>query len=57
MLDLFHDQDAWRAACHQQRDQRSRVGRSGQLDSLNMHPSTRLRIDHYLQGRSTPYIG
>jgi 8-oxo-dGTP pyrophosphatase MutT (NUDIX family) len=29
----------------------------GRLDSLNMHPSMRLRIDHYLEGRSTPYIG
>ena len=27
------------------------------LDSLNMHPSMRLRIDHYLERRSTPYIG
>jgi hypothetical protein len=27
------------------------------LDSLNIHPSMRLRIDHYLEGRSTPYIG
>jgi hypothetical protein len=29
----------------------------GRLDSLNMHPSMRLRIDHYLQRRSAPYIG
>jgi ADP-ribose pyrophosphatase YjhB (NUDIX family) len=29
----------------------------GRLDSLNMHPSMRLRIDHYLERRSTPYIG
>jgi 8-oxo-dGTP pyrophosphatase MutT (NUDIX family) len=29
----------------------------GRLDSLNIHPSMRLRIDHYLQRRSTPYIG
>jgi ADP-ribose pyrophosphatase YjhB (NUDIX family) len=28
-----------------------------QLDSLNMHPSMRLRIDHYLERRSAPYIG
>jgi hypothetical protein len=27
------------------------------LDSLNIHPSMRLRIDHYLERRSTPYIG
>jgi ADP-ribose pyrophosphatase YjhB (NUDIX family) len=27
------------------------------LDSLNMHPSMRLRIDHYLEQRSAPYIG
>ncbi len=27
------------------------------LDSLNIHPSMRLRIDHYLEGRPTPYIG
>jgi 8-oxo-dGTP pyrophosphatase MutT (NUDIX family) len=27
------------------------------LDSLNMHPSMRLRIDHYLERRSAPYIG
>jgi ADP-ribose pyrophosphatase YjhB (NUDIX family) len=28
-----------------------------QLDALNIHPSMRLRIDHYLQRRSAPYIG
>jgi 8-oxo-dGTP pyrophosphatase MutT (NUDIX family) len=27
------------------------------LDGLNNHPSMRLRIDHYLEGRSAPYIG
>ena len=27
------------------------------LDSLNIHPSMRLRIDHYLEQRSAPYIG
>jgi ADP-ribose pyrophosphatase YjhB (NUDIX family) len=28
-----------------------------QLDALPMHPSMRLRIDHYLEHRSTPYLG
>ncbi len=28
-----------------------------QLDGLNIHPSMRLRIEHYLQGRAVPYIG
>ncbi len=28
-----------------------------QLDELNIHPSMRLRIEHYLQGRAVPYIG
>jgi ADP-ribose pyrophosphatase YjhB (NUDIX family) len=28
-----------------------------QLDALSIHPSMRLRIDHYLQRRSAPYIG
>ncbi|MCM3883898.1 NUDIX domain-containing protein [Frankia sp. R82] len=27
------------------------------LDGLNIHPSMRLRIDHYLEGRATPYLG
>jgi 8-oxo-dGTP pyrophosphatase MutT (NUDIX family) len=27
------------------------------LDALNIHPSMRLRIDHYLEHRSAPYIG
>ncbi|WP_322756771.1 NUDIX domain-containing protein [Frankia sp. Cas3] len=27
------------------------------LDTLTIHPSMRLRIDHYLEGRPTPYIG
>jgi ADP-ribose pyrophosphatase YjhB (NUDIX family) len=27
------------------------------LDSLKIHPSMRLRIDHYLEHRSAPYIG
>lgn len=28
-----------------------------QLAALNIHPSMRMRIDHYLEGRATPYIG
>jgi ADP-ribose pyrophosphatase YjhB (NUDIX family) len=28
-----------------------------ELDRYPMHPSMRLRIDHYLQGRDRPYIG
>lgn len=27
------------------------------LDGLNIHPSMRLRIDHYLERRATPYLG
>jgi hypothetical protein len=27
------------------------------LKHLNIHPSMRLRIDHYLERRSAPYIG
>lgn len=27
------------------------------LDSKNIHPSMRLRINHYLERRSTPYLG
>ncbi|RZQ62258.1 NUDIX hydrolase [Amycolatopsis suaedae] len=27
------------------------------LDELNIHPSMRLRIDHFLENRSQPYIG
>jgi ADP-ribose pyrophosphatase YjhB (NUDIX family) len=27
------------------------------MNSLNIHPSMRLRIDHYLEQRSEPYIG
>jgi ADP-ribose pyrophosphatase YjhB (NUDIX family) len=27
------------------------------LDVLRIHPSMRLRIDHYLEGRPEPYIG
>jgi ADP-ribose pyrophosphatase YjhB (NUDIX family) len=27
------------------------------LGGLNIHPSMRLRIDHYLEGRPTPYLG
>jgi ADP-ribose pyrophosphatase YjhB (NUDIX family) len=30
---------------------------SAELDRYPMHPSMRLRIDHYLQGRDRPYIG
>ena len=30
---------------------------SAHLDALNIHPSMRLRIDHYPERRSTPYIG
>jgi 8-oxo-dGTP pyrophosphatase MutT (NUDIX family) len=28
-----------------------------QLDQLRIHPSMRLRIDHYLEDRSAPFIG
>ncbi|WP_163512687.1 NUDIX hydrolase [Fodinicola acaciae] len=28
-----------------------------ELDKLNIHPSMRLRIDHYLEHRTEPYIG
>jgi ADP-ribose pyrophosphatase YjhB (NUDIX family) len=27
------------------------------LDTLNIHPSMRLRIEHYLERRAAPYIG
>jgi 8-oxo-dGTP pyrophosphatase MutT (NUDIX family) len=27
------------------------------LDGLNLHPSMRLRVNHYLEARTTPYIG
>lgn len=27
------------------------------IPALNMHPSMRLRIDHYLAGEPTPYLG
>jgi hypothetical protein len=27
------------------------------LDRLNIHPSMRLRIDHYLERRPEPYVG
>lgn len=30
---------------------------TAELDSLNIHPSMRLRINHYLEERSNPYIG
>jgi len=29
----------------------------GELDALRIHPSMRLRIDHYLEHRPAPYIG
>ena len=29
----------------------------GDLHDLNIHPSMRLRIDHYWEHRPTPYIG
>jgi len=28
-----------------------------ELDKLNIHPSMRLRVDHYLEHRAEPYIG
>jgi hypothetical protein len=27
------------------------------IPALNMHPSMRLRIQHYLEHRATPYLG
>lgn len=27
------------------------------IDGLDMHPSMRLRISHYLEGRGSPYLG
>lgn len=29
----------------------------GRLDTLDIHPSMRLRIDHWRENRSAPYIG
>lgn len=29
----------------------------GELDGLNIHPSMRLRIEHYIEHRDEPYIG
>lgn len=29
----------------------------GDLESLSMHPSMRLRISHFFEGRAEPYIG
>jgi ADP-ribose pyrophosphatase YjhB (NUDIX family) len=31
--------------------------RTRDIPSLNMHPSMRLRIQHYLEHRETPYLG
>jgi ADP-ribose pyrophosphatase YjhB (NUDIX family) len=31
--------------------------RTRDIPSLNMHPSMRLRIQHYLEHRNTPYLG
>ncbi len=28
-----------------------------ELDTLNLHPSVRLRIDHFVARQSTPYLG
>jgi ADP-ribose pyrophosphatase YjhB (NUDIX family) len=36
---------------------RVRFVNPAELDALNIHPSMRLRIDHYLEGRDKPYIG
>jgi hypothetical protein len=33
------------------------VGDADELDRFNIHPSMRLRIDHYLERRDKPYIG
>jgi hypothetical protein len=57
MLHLLYDQDAWRGACHQQRTSEVEFVAPARLDSLHIHPSMRLRIDHYLERRSAPYIG
>jgi hypothetical protein len=36
---------------------RARRPKPTRRDSLNIHPSMRLRIDHYFEARSAPYIG
>jgi hypothetical protein len=59
----IHDGDSsasTRATSHSRTSsETSEVARAApdRLDSLNMHPSMRLRIDHYLERRSAPYIG
>jgi len=30
---------------------------AGDIPALTMHESIRLRVNHYLEGRKTPYIG
>ena len=57
MFDLLHDSDAGGQLATSSETSEVAWVAPERLDSLNMHPSMRLRIDHYLEHRSTPYIG
>jgi hypothetical protein len=56
-LDLLHDQDAGGQLATSSETNEVEFVAPAQLDSLNIHPSMRLRIDHYFERRSAPYIG
>jgi hypothetical protein len=57
MFDLLHDPDAWRQLATSSETSEVEFVAPERLGGLNIHPSMRLRIDHYLERRSTPYIG
>jgi hypothetical protein len=57
VLNLLHDPHARRPARDQRETSEVAWVAPDRLDSLNIHPSMRLRIDHYLERRSAPYIG
>ena len=57
MLDLLHDRLLGGQLATSSETGEVEFVAPERLDSLNMHPSMRLRIDHYLERRSAPYIG
>ena len=57
MLDLLHHAPARRQLSTSSETKEVAFVAPGDLDGLNIHPSMRLRIDHYLEHRSAPYIG
>ncbi len=57
VFDLFHGPPARRRAEDQQRSKEIACVAPADTEGLQMYPSIRMRLAHYLEHRASPYIG